>query len=172
MTGTGETNNQPLRQEDLLADITRRRLGDRERPVVRYACGLGASGGRGDCTMLEVWASKMGHIVFHPEQPAGGYVAYGFGTGSAQPIHLFPKGPDGERLPKLPARARLLDGWLKEVVEATGSPGVFLYDALSCKHVTCDLAVARLRADVAGKVGTVRVVGDTPTSIIRRTGAE
>ena len=147
------TSYRPRHEEEkLLAAVSLRRHQAKEQPLLRYACGRPGKAGRGDCTMMEVWASKLGPIVFIPASSSPPAVY-------SRPSRLVvvPQGQDSKRPPKRTAQAHLLEAWLARWAEVTGGDNELMGEALSCKHMACHLSPARLRHDVAAQAGTVLV---------------
>ena len=144
-------------QEQLLAIVSLRRHQAKEQPLVTYRCGKGQAGGRGDCTMLEVWASKLGPVLFTPARTRPRRVTYTPHQPDHDPLFEDPRTNEGERLPKLPAQAHVLEEWVQRLGEQVGTTNLLLTDLLVCRHGTASIEVARLRQDVTAQVGTVLV---------------
>ena len=118
---------------DLLAALNARRHSRREKPIVRYTCGDGGTKGRGECTLLEVWASKLGPLMFLPAMES-----------------LHPGEPERE------ATVWVMHKVLKATEARTGGSFAFI-DLLLCKHRSEHLEPAQLRSDVEKQVGVVRL---------------
>lgn len=129
----------------LLAAVTVRRSRGGEQPLVRWTCDDASSGGRGACTVLEVWPSPHGHILF---RPAGHISAERAATR-----------PDGNGPVRFPATASLLETMIRN-----GGPEAIVNGALLCRHRIAALSLELLCDDIRQRRAVRRIAASDWTA--------